>query len=183
MMVFIACGGRNYLINNPTAVTEGSSDSDPSLYRWSKNVDKENDPSLTDNAIEYSVDSSGNVTVISRETSSRSWNIQLIVRFTAKENSRHKLSFNVQSKTGEERIGFEKNNIDMFFGRDTSERSSIRTNFDCVESPGTFNYTLPIKVNIGDELMVHFNIAKSTGTFYIKKSFDYSRRFVRRQSC
>lgn len=157
---------------------------DPSLYRWSKNVNSEDDPSLTDNAIEYYVDSSGTVTAISHETSSISWNIQLIVRFTAKENSRYKLSFDAQTKPGEERIGFVKNNIDIFFGRNVSERMNVRNNFDCDESPRTFNYILPIKVDIGDELMVNFNIAKSTGTFYIKNlsiipedSFDYNNAY------
>lgn len=140
----------------------------PSLYRWSKNVDKENDPSLTDNDVVYSVDSVGNVTATSHVTSSRSWNIQLIVRFTAKENTRYNIIFNCTSEINEERIGFEKNNIDIFFGTNPSEQNSVRTNFDCGESPGTFNYILPEKVNIDDELMVHFNIAKSTGTFYIK---------------
>jgi len=133
-------------------------------YRWVKGIDKEGDPSLSDNAISYSVDSSGNVTVISRETSSTSWYIQVKVKFTAKENSKYRLSFDLQSKEGEERVTYQEN-IDLFFGL---EPNAFRTNIDCKEVSQTYSFTLPEKANIGDELRVDFNCGKKTGTFYIR---------------
>jgi len=127
------------------------------VYRWSKWVNTTDDPTLRNDAVEFSIDSGDLVTINVNQTSTTVWYINVKVQYTATRNSKYRLTFDARAESAR--------NVAIFFGIDSN---AIRSNFDLTTGFQTFTFDIPDNAQIGQQLRVDFNCANSLVTFYIK---------------